>query len=106
DHGLRNSRPPGRPKTALTLSPEERATLTEWAKGTPDTPSPNGDGGQLALRSRIILACATGAPNTRVAEHLGVSRPTVGKWASGAAGSSSAGSTDWPTNPVRGVPRR
>lgn len=82
DHGLRNSRPPGRPKTALTLSPEERATLTEWAKGTPDTPSPNGDGGQLALRSRIILACATGAPNTRVAEHLGVSRPTVGKWRS------------------------
>lgn len=80
DHGLRNSRPPGRPKTALTLSPEERATLTEWAKGTPDTPSPNGDGGQLALRSRIILACATGR-RTPVSQSISASpdRP----WASG-----------------------
>ncbi|MGP9723230.1 helix-turn-helix domain-containing protein [Corynebacterium sp. AOP40-9SA-29] len=92
--GLRNSRPPGRPKTTLTLSPEERETLTEWAKSAPDAPSTTAEAagagdpsepsepGQLALRSRIILACATGAPNTRVAEHLGVSRPTVGKWRS------------------------
>ena len=34
----------------------------------------------LALRSRIVLESATGAANTVVAERLGVSRPTVGKW--------------------------
>ena len=34
----------------------------------------------LALRSRIVLECASGAANTVVAERIGVSRPTVGKW--------------------------
>jgi len=36
----------------------------------------------LALRSRIVLECATGDANTVVAQRLGVSRPTVGKWRS------------------------
>ncbi len=34
----------------------------------------------LALRSRIILGCAQGLSNKAVAEHEGVSQPTVGKW--------------------------
>ena len=34
----------------------------------------------LALRSRIVLECATGDANTVVAQRMGVSRPTVGKW--------------------------
>jgi transposase len=36
----------------------------------------------LALRCRIVLACAAGASNLEVARELGVSRATVGKWRS------------------------
>jgi transposase len=63
----------GRPAPPVVLTDTERATLAGWAH---DTTS----GTTLALRSRIILACATGATNTQVAATLGVSRPTVGKW--------------------------
>ena len=35
---------------------------------------------QLALRSRIVLACAEGHTNTAVAELLGINKVTVGKW--------------------------
>jgi transposase len=34
----------------------------------------------LALRCRIVLACAEGASSVEVATRLGVSLPTVGKW--------------------------
>jgi transposase len=36
----------------------------------------------LALRCRIVLACAEGASNAEVAARLGISRPTVTKWRS------------------------
>jgi hypothetical protein len=36
----------------------------------------------LALRCRIVLACAEGGSNIEVAERLGVSRMTAGKWRS------------------------
>ena len=36
----------------------------------------------LALRCRIVLACADGLSNVEVAEMLAISRPTVGKWRS------------------------
>ena len=35
---------------------------------------------QLALRSRIVLACGRGLNNTQVAAELKISMPTVGKW--------------------------
>lgn len=65
----------GRPKTHLVLSDKERATLSGWVNDAASDSS-------LALRARIILACAAGATNTRVAAELSVSRPTVGKWRS------------------------
>ena len=34
----------------------------------------------LALRARIVLACADGLSNSEVSRRLGVSLPTVGKW--------------------------
>lgn len=63
----------GRPKEPLVLSDVERVELEQWAR-RPKTSQ------RLALRSRIVLACAEGADNCDVAEELGVSRPTVGKW--------------------------
>ncbi|MDN6706221.1 helix-turn-helix domain-containing protein [Corynebacterium glyciniphilum] len=65
----------GRPKTHLVLSDKEHTTLSGWEN------DPASDSA-LALRARIILACAAGATNTHVAAELKVSRPTVGKWRS------------------------
>lgn len=63
----------GRPIPPLTLTPEERETLERWAR-RPKTAQ------ALALRARLVLACATGADNGTVAEHLGVTRQTIGRW--------------------------
>jgi transposase len=63
----------GRPKAALELTADERATLQRWARRPKSLQA-------LALRSRIVLACADGLPNTAVAEQLGVNKVTVGKW--------------------------
>ncbi len=50
-----------------------RATLERWMR-RPKTAQ------ALALRARMVLACAEGKSNTAVAEDLGITRPTVGKW--------------------------
>jgi transposase len=63
----------GTPKPALVLTDDERETLERWARRHSSAQS-------LALRCRIVLACAGDLPNTEVAEQLGVSRGTVGKW--------------------------
>jgi transposase len=64
----------GRPKAELTLSGDERAQLQRWARRATSAQA-------LALRSRIVLACATaGVSNKQVAADLGCSEPTVGKW--------------------------
>src|SRR3954451_9747048 len=59
---------------AIALSATDRATLESWTRRRK-----TGQG--LAMRARIILACAeAGATNGVVAEALGVSRPTVATW--------------------------
>jgi transposase len=63
----------GRPKAALVIANTERETLAQWAR-RPKTAQ------ALAQRARIVLACASGAANTMVAERLGVTMQTVGKW--------------------------
>jgi transposase len=63
----------GRPKSALTLTPEERETLERWAR-RPTTAQ------ALAQRARIVLACATRKPDTEVAIDARVTRLTVGRW--------------------------
>jgi transposase len=63
----------GRPKASVVLSDEERVTLERWAR-RPSTAQ------ALALRCRIVLACAQGGNDIEVAERVGVTRGTVGKW--------------------------
>src|SRR5437764_5817070 len=59
----------------MVLSEAERRTLENWAKRRkPDQ--------GLALRARIVLACAEGRSNVAVAARLSVSRTTVRKWRS------------------------
>jgi DeoR/GlpR family transcriptional regulator of sugar metabolism/transposase len=63
------------PKLAsLVLSEQERQVLQGWAGRSTAQ--------RLVLRSRIVLACAGGAPVTAVAGELGVSRVTAAKWRS------------------------
>jgi transposase len=59
----------------LALTDDERATLQRWARRA-------SSGQALALRCRIVLACAEGASNAEVTARLGISRPTVTKWRS------------------------
>jgi transposase len=63
----------GRPKAKLTLDDDEREQLGRWSRRSKSSQS-------LALRSRIVLACADGVSNTEVAERVGCSAATVGKW--------------------------
>jgi len=63
----------GRPKALLTLSGDERQKLETWAARPKSTQ-------RLALRARIILACAEGLDNTAVATRLRINTVTVGKW--------------------------
>jgi transposase len=63
----------GRPLSALELTEQERSQLVRWERRRTSSQA-------LALRSRIVLACAHGRSNKEVAAALGVSQPTVGKW--------------------------
>jgi transposase len=63
----------GRPKAPLTLTDDERQTLERWSRRATTAQA-------LALRARIVLACAAGATNKAVAEQLGVWPQTVTKW--------------------------
>jgi transposase len=57
----------------LTLSDDEREQLLRWSRRARSAQS-------LALRSKIVLACADGQDNKQVAAKLGVVAATVGKW--------------------------
>jgi transposase len=62
------------PKLAsLELTAAEREELQSLAR-RPKTAQ------ALALRARIVLACADGLSNSEVSRRLGVSLPTIGKW--------------------------
>ena len=65
----------GRPIPTLSVSDDERETLQQWTR-RPKTAQ------ALALRARIVLACADGKTNTEVAARLGVTKQMVGKWRS------------------------
>jgi transposase len=58
---------------AITLTDEERVTLTKWARGR-STPA------RLVQRAKIILAAAAGHENKVIAAELGCTRRTVGTW--------------------------
>jgi len=63
----------GRPKPVLVLSEQEREQLLRWSRRRKSSQA-------LALRSRVVLACAEGADNKTVAGELGCAAATVGKW--------------------------
>src|SRR3954469_22251164 len=63
----------GRPKTPLVLSDVERQTLLSWSRRAKTAQA-------LALRARIVLACAEGTDNRDVAAALGIWPQTVSKW--------------------------
>jgi transposase len=63
----------GRPKTPIIFRGDERRKLEIWA-GRPKSTQ------RLALRARIVLACAEGLDNKDVAARLRTNIATVGKW--------------------------
>ena len=63
----------GRPKAELVLTEDEREQLVRWARRRKSSQA-------LALRCRIVLACADGKDNKTVATQLGCAAATVGKW--------------------------
>lgn len=59
----------------VVLSEDEQETLQRWARRPTSAQA-------LALRCRIVLACAEGGSNSVIASRLGVTRGTVAKWRS------------------------
>jgi transposase len=71
--GLEDAAPVGRPKAELVLTGAERAQLARWARRAKTAQF-------LALRAKIVLACAEGGTNRQVAADLGVDDSTVDRW--------------------------
>ena len=63
----------GRPKQELIVTAEQQRTLESLARRARSAP-------RVAWRARIVLGCAEGLDNTRVARKLRVSQQSVGKW--------------------------
>ena len=86
----------GRPLAQITVTDEQRSMLENWVR-RPKT------GQALALRAKIILACAEGKPNGVVAQQMRVRQQTVGKWRSRFVSKGLEGLLD---EPRPGTPRR
>jgi transposase len=71
--GMADAARPGRPKAGLELTDAERDQLTRWARRAKSAQA-------LALRARIVLACAEGKENKQVAAELRVREGTVARW--------------------------
>ncbi|WP_422927492.1 IS630 family transposase [Singulisphaera sp. PoT] len=65
--------PRGRSKAELILTDDETRMLKTWASRPKSSQ-------QLNQRARIVLACAEGRADLVVAEELGITTQTVGKW--------------------------
>jgi transposase len=63
----------GRPTVEINLTGDERKTLQRWARRHSSSQA-------LALRCRVVLACAEGGTNTDIAAELGVHPTSVSKW--------------------------
>jgi transposase/transposase-like protein len=80
----------GRPTVPITLSAEERETLQRWARRHSSAQA-------LALRCRIVLACAEGdRTHAEIAAELGCNPATVTKWRHRFAAERLDGLTDAP----------
>ena len=77
------------PSAALTVSDEDRSTLTTWIRSSTVLAG-------HAERAAIVLACAEGWGTSEAARRLGVSRPTVIKWRDRFAEHGMAGLDDEP----------
>lgn len=64
---------PGRPTVEIVLSDQERDTLERWARRHSSSQA-------LAMRCRIVLACADGDTNIEAAKTAGCTPTTAGKW--------------------------
>jgi transposase len=78
------------------LTDEEQESLQRWARRPKSAQA-------LALRARLVLACAQGKTNTQVSAEMRVSQPTVGKWRRRFVARRLEGLLD---EPRPGVPRR
>ena len=63
----------GRPVATISLTEDERSKLSELARRRKTSQA-------MALRLQVVLECAKGHNNSKVAELLKTSLPTVGKW--------------------------
>lgn len=86
----------GRPSERVVVSPSERTTLEQWLRRRSTAQG-------LAQRARIVLACTSGRHDTLIAQELGLSRLTVGRWRRRFLADRLAGLLD---EPRPGAPRR